>query len=491
MATVRRYETDVAIVGAGGAGVAAGIEARDAGARAIAFEQSSEPGGAAIVSGGGCLVVGSPLQKQHGIHDTPDLAFKDWIAWGGPSADEVWARCYIEHSLHDLYHWAEGLGVKWVDLKVQEGNSVLRWTRTERNGLGLMSHLIDDFRNKGGEIVPDTEITGLARANGRVTGLQGRNVKTGEAVAVTSKAVVMATGGFNSNLDMVLEFKPDLGNHKVLEGSGRGSTGSGHKIVRAAGGYLTHMDHIWFYVYATPDYRDPAQRRGLVFRLVPGNIWVNQQGRRFHNEARSGGNSATPALMAQSPRHAWAIVDTPMTANMEIADPSYRDGDKVVRAKVMELLDNSPFIRKADTLAGLARKMEVDAPTFLATVERYNGACAQRLEKEPEFGKPLKSSKPFDTPPYYAIQIFPLARKNFGGVKTDLQCRVLDKHFEPIGGLYAAGEVAGMAGGHINGRAGLEGTMLGPSIFSGRVAGGWAAHAAGHGCGFVGKPNRS
>ncbi len=88
------------------------------------------------------------------------------------------------------------------------------------------------------------------------------------------------------------------------------------------------------------------------------------------------------------------------------------------------------------------------------------------------------------------MQIFPLARKNFGGVKTDLQCRVLDKHFEPIAGLYAAGEVAGMAGGHINGRAGLEGTMLGPAIFSGRVAGGWAAQASGHGAGFVGKANR-
>jgi succinate dehydrogenase/fumarate reductase flavoprotein subunit len=180
-----------------------------------------------------------------------------------------------------------------------------------------------------------------------------------------------------------------------------------------------------------------------------------------------------------------------MTATMEVADPYYRDGDKVVRARVVELLNNSPFIRKADTLGELAKRMEVDVPTFLATVERYNKACEQRLETEPEFGKPLKSSKAFDTPPYYAIQIFPLARKNFGGVKTDLKCRVLDKHFEPIAGLYAAGEVAGMAGGHINGHAGLEGTMLGPAIFSGRVAGGWAAQAAGHGCGFVGKPNRS
>ena len=368
---------------------------------------------------------------------------------------------------------------------------MVRWTRSDRNGLGLMTHLIDGFRQKGGEVVADTEVTALTRANGSVTGFEGRNTKTGEPVSVKSKTVVMTTGGFNSNRDMVMEFNPALGNDMVLEGSGRNSTGTGHKMVQKAGGYLTHMDHIWFYVYATPDYRDPAQRRGLPFRLVPGNIWVNQQGRRFHNEARSGGNSASPALMAQSPRHAWAIMDTPMTATMEIADPYYRDGDKVARNKVLELLNSSPFIRKADTLADLANKMRVDQAAFLSTVERYNKACAQKLETEPEFGKPLQSSKAFDTPPYYAVQIFPLARKNFGGVKTDLQCRVLDKHFEPIAGLYAAGELCGMAGGHINGRAGLEGTMLGPSVFSGRVAGGWAAHEAGHGSGFIGKPNRN
>jgi len=490
MTDVKQYQTDVAIIGGGGAGIAAGIEARDAGASAVAFEKDAKPGGAAIISGGGCLIVGSPLQQQNGIDDTPDLAFTDWVAWGGPSADEVWARYYIEHSLHDLYHWAESLGAKWADLKFQEGNSVLRWTRAERNGLGLMTQMIEGFRKKGGEIVADTEITALTRENGRVSGFEGHHIKTGEPVAVRSKTVVVATGGFNSNLDMVLESYPTLGNERILEGSGRNSTGSGHKMVRQIGGYLTHMDHIWFYVYATPDYRDPAQRRGLVFRQVPGNIWVNQQGRRFHNEARSGGNSASPALMAQSPRHAWGIMDTPMTAHMEIADPYYRDGDKVARAKVIELLNTSPFIRKADTLAELARKIEVDEAAFRGTLERYNNACAQGLEKEPEFGKPLKSSKPFDTPPYYAVQMFPLARKNFGGVKTDLQCRVLDKHFEPIAGLYGAGELCGMAGGHINGRAGLEGTMLGPSVFSGRVAGGWAAHEAGYGCGFVGKANR-
>jgi flavocytochrome c len=490
MAGVKHVETDIAIVGSGGAGMAAGIEARDAGARAIAFEKAPELGGAAITSGGGCFIVGSPLQKESGIHDTPDLAFQDWIKWGGPSTDIVWARYYIEHSLHDLYFWAEGLGVKWVDMKPQEGNSVLRWTRPDRNGLGLTTRLIDAFRARGGEIVANTEITRIKVENDRVAGVEGIDCETGELLNVTSKAVVVATGGFNSSIDMIREIRPELGNEIILEGSGRGSTGSGHKLVRNVGGYLTHMDHIWFYVYATPDYRDPNQRRGLVFRQAPGYIWVNQQGRRFHNEALSGGNSASPALMAQTPRHAWAIVDAPMTAGMEIADPYYRDGDKVARKRIEELLETSPFIRKADTLERLAKAMDVDVPAFLDTVERYNKACAAGLAREPEFGKPLETSKAFDTPPYYAIQIFPLARKNFGGIKTDMKCRVLDKHFEPIQGLYAAGEVAGMAGGHINGRAGLEGTMLGPSIFSGRVAGGWAAHEAGHGDGFIGKPNR-
>jgi predicted oxidoreductase len=179
-----------------------------------------------------------------------------------------------------------------------------------------------------------------------------------------------------------------------------------------------------------------------------------------------------------------------MTAKMEVADPYYRDGATVRRDRVQELLDTSPYIKKANTLDELARRIEVDAPTFLTEVESYNKAFDAGLVREPAFGKMLAESKRFDTPTYYAVQLFPLARKNFGGVKTDLRCRVLNRYFEPIPGLYAAGEVAGMAGGHINGKAGLEGTMLGPAIFSGRVAGGWAAHEAGFGSGFIGKPNR-
>lgn len=490
MVSENRLDVDVAIIGGGGAGIPAAIEAGKAGAQAVVLEQAESPGGTAAISGGGCMIVGTPLQEAQGIKDTPDDAFEDWIKWGQGSADEQWARFYIEHTLHDLYFWAESCGVKWTDMKFQEGNRVHRWHRPDNNGLGLMTALIKFAQSLPNvKIITSTTAGKLLTENGKVCGVIATNGQ-GENVEVHSKAVVVASGGFNSNLDMVLENRPELKNFKVMEGSGFGATGTGHKMIRELDGYFTHMDHIWFYVYATPDYRDPKGRRGLVFRLTPGYVWVNQQGKRFHNESLTGGASATPALLAQNPPHAWAILDTPMTAKMEVADPYYRDGDKVRRDKVQELLDNSPYIRKTNSLPELARKIEVDVATFLDEIERYNQAFDSGLEKEPAFGKSLKLSKRFDTPPYYAVQLFPLARKNFGGVKTDLRCRVLNKYFEPIPGLYAAGEVAGMAGGHINGKAGLEGTMLGPSIFSGRVAGAWAAHEAGFGRGFLGKPNR-
>jgi len=483
-------ETDVAIIGGGGAGIPAAIEVARAGGKALVLEGAAECGGTAAISGGGCCIVGTPLQKSQDIDDTPDMAFEDWVKWGGGQADEIWARYYLEHSLHDLYHWAESCGVKWVDMKFQEGNRVLRWHRPDNNGLGLMTALIESAASIPNiTIMTSTKAGKLITKGGRVAGLTA--AKGSEAIDIHSKTVVVATGGFNSNLEMVLEHRPEFKNFRVMEGSGFGAKGEGHKMIGELGGYFTHMDCIWFYVYATPDYRDPQQRRGLVFRMVPGYLWFNQQGRRFHNESRTGGASATPALLAQTPPHAWAIADTPMLAKIDVADPYYRRGDVIDRGKVEELLNNSPFIKKADSLEELGKQCRFeDVKNFLGEVEAYNRCFDEKLENESKFGKSLKGSKKFDTPPYYAMQICPLARKNFGGAKTDLRCRALNKFFEPIPGLYAAGEVAGMAGGHINGKAGLEGTMLGPSIFSGRVAGAWAAHEAGFGPGFIGKPNR-
>ena len=88
----------------------------------------------------------------------------------------------------------------------------------------------------------------------------------------------------------------------------------------------------------------------------------------------------------------------------------------------------------------------------------------------------MPNARPIAEPPFFAVEYLPTVQKNLGGVRTDLGCRVLSAHTgQPIEGLYAAGELAGMAGGHINGRGAIENTMFAPSLYSGRVAGAAAA----------------
>jgi len=179
--------------------------------------------------------------------------------------------------------------------------------------------------------------------------------------------------------------------------------------------------------------------------------------------------------LRQNPPFSWAIIDGPIAATLEISHPDYRQGATAIREKVAQFLQESPFIHSAQSLEELARAIAVPSETFCDTIERYNSAIRAGLSHDPEQGKPLAGMPAISTPPFVAIKFMPLARKNFGGVKTSLRCEVQCRDGSIIPGLYAAGELAGMAGGHINGENGLEGTMLGPSIFSGRVAGIWAA----------------
>ena len=176
-----------------------------------------------------------------------------------------------------------------------------------------------------------------------------------------------------------------------------------------------------------------------------------------------------------------------MREDVTVSDPYYYQEGISVRdmEKVRELLEISPWIKRGDTVEALAGQMEVPSQTLGDSLNTYNGYIDQGLERDPDFGRPLTGRRKIEEPPFYALNYVPLARKNFGGVKTNLRCQALDKHYQPIPGLYAAGELTGMAGGHINGKAGLEGTMLGPALFSGRVAGAWAASEAGFGTGFI------
>jgi predicted oxidoreductase len=474
-------EADVIVVGAGAAGAAASLEATAAGASVLGVDLLPAFGGTAATSGGGCCLPGTPFQAGRGIADSPELALRDLLEAGAGEADATWARFYLERAVPDVYDWLIGLGVEFVDLRPQEHNSVPRWHLPRGNGRGLMDALWSETQARGLDRTWrwSTPIDDLIVDGGHVVGVRATD-GSGRHVELRAPAVVMATGGFAGDLERVLEHAPALRSvERVLIGGGAGAVGLGHRILAARGAALTHLANVWAYAYATPDYRDPTGLRGLVVRGIEDTIWVNRRGRRFHDESLNGPGTATPALLAQEPPTCWAILDRPAALGMRVADPYFRVEADAAPGRIDELLRSSPYVATADTPRALARAAGIDPDALADTLDGWNTLLASGADADPQTGRPLAGRRPLDVRPLYAMQLFPLVRKNLGGVRTDLRCRVLDQTDEPIPGLFAAGELAGFGGGHLSGSAALEGIMIAASLFTGRVAGAWAAHEAG------------
>jgi predicted oxidoreductase len=310
----------------------------------------------------------------------------------------------------------------------------------------------------------------LARSGGRVTGVLAEHA--GRTIELSAPAVVIASGGFNNDAELVAEHAVQAASaQRVLLGGGTGAHGDGHRMLRKVGAQFTQLDAVWMYPYGTPDYRHEASGRGLAVRGVDGEIWVNDDGVRFHDEHLRGGATGTSALLAQTNGRGWSVFDSRIASRMIIADPYYTEGSTPRRERVDAFLRDSPYVRSAATPAGLAARMGVDGTQLQAAIDGMNAAIAAGQSRDPEFGKPLAGLSAIEVAPFIAVRLYPMARKNLGGVRTDLDGQVLDTRGRAIPGLFAIGEVAGMAGGHINGRAALEGTAFGPSLFSGIVVG--------------------
>lgn len=466
---MRQETSDVLVVGAGAAGIVAAIEAAASSARVTVVDAAPEPGGTAQSAGGGTCIPGSPLQRELGLKDSPELALEDWMAWGGPTADVAWARRYLDAALPDVYHRLERLGVIWASIRPQEGNTVPRWHAPAGGGSAVMRALITEANRVGVQWRLATAVEELLVDGGSAIGVAARDAEG--PVALRARSVLVATGGFANDSELVRAHAVVPEGTRVLLGGGQGARGAGHRMLAAVGAGFVNMDAVWMYPFATPDPLSADPDRGVAIRGMEGDIWVNRGGVRFHDEGRRGGLSGTAALLAQEGATCWAIIDAAIAERLVVADPTYRDGVEPRRERVRELLETSPYVNRADTVRQLASRAGIDADALCATISDHNDARRSGVDLDPDFGRSLTGLQPLSEPPYFAIQLLPLARKNLGGVLTDSFCRVIDAAGQVIDGLFAAGEVAGMAGGRINGRAALEGTMLGPSMFSGLVAG--------------------
>jgi uncharacterized protein len=443
----------ILVIGSGIAGLSAATEAASAGARVQIIDRSSVFGGHAVAAGGGVTLVNTPLQRASGITDTPALATADFLAWGKDPAED-WVRRYAEFSGPQVYQWLTAMGVEFTALAQLPGNRVARYHRTRDAGLGLVAPLFRNAIALGAEMRMSEDVVELVVDEGRVIGVRTRGIRDGRDRVRRATAVILATGGFQSDLERVrLNWPRDLPvPQRLLSGAGRNARGSGLDLATKIGARLDRMDHQWNYVTGLPDPRAPDGDRGLSVE-VPQSIWVNRSGRRFVDE-RSGTQATMRAVLRQPGGYFYAILDADGARAMAVAGTEWADRARVER----EILRNPSLVTTANDLYRLAREADIPIGRLRRAIAVHNaGRSGFRIERAP----------------FYAIRMYPLTRKSMGGLAVNDDAQVLNQGGDPIAGLYAAGEVTGFAG--VNGRAALEGTFLGPSVLMGRIAGRSAA----------------
>lgn len=470
----RTQPADVVVVGAGIAGLTTALEAARGGAVVEVIDLASVFGGHAVVAEGGLSIVDSPLQRSLGVQDSPDVAYDDFLRWG-EDANAAWVRIYVNRSRNDLYDFMTRLGVRFEGLLLFPGNSVPRFHTNPRRGFGVVEPVFRECLKTGRvRFRWNARVTKLITDSGRATGVECVNERTGDRARVDAPAVVIATGGFNSNLELVRKHWPRESPlpRRMLAGGGINAMGSGLELAAAAGALIERLDHQWNYANGIPDPRFPGANRGLNF-INPASVWVNSLGMRFVNENASS-SELLRRLGAQPEGKAWMIFDSVGRKSLLVSGTYWADPKRVDEM----ILDNPALVHKAATWQELARLAGIPEQGLAQALRTF--AEQLTIGVDPDFDRFNRSNPPtarvgrapippVAVPPFYAVPIFPMTRKSMGGIAVDLECRVLDSRRRPIPGLYAAGEVTGFNG--LNGKAGLEGTFIGPSILQGRILG--------------------
>ncbi len=453
------------VVGAGISGLSAAVEMGRAGVNVLVLDRNSVMGGHAVMAGG-FAVVNTPIQSELGFQDTPELAYQDWIDWT-EDGDPDWTRYYAENSRRMIYDWVEEMGAEWVRVAYGWENSIPRFHYTDRGALGVVLALFRTALELPNITFQWNEsVESLVVSEGQVTGARARNLRTGHEKILRARHIVLATGGFEGNLDRVrANWSPDLPEPgRLLIGSSVHATGSGHDLAVQAGAALTKMNRHYIYNNGIVDPRDPAG----TLSITGGNedsLWVNTQGQRFTNETGRDKRILVD-LLEQSPATYWAIFD-------ELARDTFAMRGREWVNNPMDghsVLDNPDITHKAPTLEALASMAGIPEETLRASIQRFNELVESGVDEDfGRFSSQADAPPKIQQPPFYALQFFPMTRKSMGGIAIDTKGRALNEVGEVVSGLYVVGEANGSAG--INGKHGMDGMFLGPSVVTGRVAG--------------------
>ena len=492
------YDADVVVIGAGGAGMTAAMTAADAGQKVVILESQAMVGGNSARATGGMNAAKTVYQDENefdqaagvektlataaekyadnetitalaktvseqwaayqanptGYFDSVELMELDTMVGGKGINDPELVKTLCEGTA-DAIDWLDENGITLHNVSSFGGASVKRIHRPVNEegkvvsvGAYMIPLLQENCEKRGIDIVLNTTVdTILTDANGAAVGVSGTD-KDGNTVVVNAKSVILATGGFGANLDMVTQYKPELAGFMTTNAAG--AQGQGIEMATAIGAGTVDMDQIQ--IHPTVE----ANTAALITEGLRGDgaILVNANGERFVDEVGTR-DVVSAAEIAQPGSYSWLIVDQAMA-----------DASSVIQGYIKK-----GYTKTGATYEELAKELDVDPATFANTMETWNSYV--EAKNDPDFGR-TSFANPLNNGPYYAIKVTAGVHHTMGGVTINSATEVLKEDGTVIPGLFAAGEVTG----GVHGANRLGGTAVADFVVFGRIAGESAANYA-------------
>ena len=491
---------DVVVVGAGGAGMTAAITATDAGKKVIVVESQPIAGGNSVRSTGGMNAAKTPYQDKNefaeaagvektlatasekfadnetitalaatvkaqweayqanpqGYFDSVELMELDTLIGGKGKNNPELVKALAENSA-DAIEWLASIGADVKNVGAFGGASVKRIHRPVNAdgkvtavGAYIVPILEKNLQDRNVQFLFDTTANEIIMKDGKAVGIKATG-KDGHKVTINAKSVVIATGGFGANAEMVEKYKPELKGFATT--NAEGAQGQGIDMATAVGAATVDMDQIQIHptVHIEEDGNAHLITEGL---RGDGAILVNAEGKRFYDEV-STRDKVSAAIIAQPEKSAWLVVDQSMVDKSAVIAGYIKSGYTVTGATYEEL----------------AKAMGVDEATFVSTMNTWNQAV--EAKSDTEFNR-TSFANPLTAAPYYAIKITPAVHHTMGGIVINPKAEVLNEKGEVISGLFAAGEVTG----GVHGANRLGGNAVADFTVFGRIAGQSAADNA-------------
>lgn len=459
-----KENADIVVVGAGGSGISAAVKAETLGAKVILIEKMPVIGGATALNAGTLIATGSKYQREvmKETKDSPELAYKDIFTVGKNRNDPTLVKMVTERV---------GGVVDWLiyDMKIPYGPAATQYPDHSANrqlgvtgrSVNYLNLMREKFLGMGGKLMLQTRAQELIRDDaGKVVGVRATD-KDGNTVELTSKAVILASGGYGAVKSML----PKEMSNYVFYGLDS-ETGDGYKMATAIGAGTINLDLVKMYpqgVETVPGHGLAATASSTDTMKKSGAIYVNKKGERYVDENAALG-VLTDKTVEQPDHIAYIVMDA--KAWKEYVAKSLEDklvpNEETLMTWTKIVNNGRPVMAVSDNLADAAKTMGVDPEGLAKTVAHWNDMV--KAGKDTDFNRKITGG--LGEGPYYIVEQKVRYQTTLGGLKADADLRILDKSGKPIPGLFGAGCVVGGA----NGADSLTAMMNSWAIVSGVVS---------------------